>query len=125
MHSVLVVDDNPDVHATVALLLRANGYKTFVASNGVDAVSTVQSQCPSVVLLDLSMPKMSGVNACKAIRQMNLDQQPVIIAMTGYGSERDVEFCLENGFDAHSLKGQEFPKLQAIIERCLAEKFVT
>ena len=117
---VLVVDDNPDITSTLSLLLSSDGYRTFIAHNGVDAVKAVQKHSPDVVLLDLNLPRMSGINACTAIRQLNLTSQPAIIAMTGYGSERDVEFCLANGFNGHSVKGQEFSQLKTMIEQLLA-----
>lgn len=119
---VLVVDDNPDITSTLAVLLRADGFETWVVHNGVDALTSVERYQPDIVLLDLNLPRMNGIEACAAIRQMELSSQPAIIAMTGYGSDRDIEFCLTNGFDGHSVKGQEVSELRAMIEQLLARQ---
>lgn len=119
---VLVVDDQPDTTTVMSLLLKLNGYEPFIAHNGVDAVKMVEAVHPDAVLLDLNMPKMGGVEVCKAIRQLPLASQPTIIAMTGYGSDRDIEHCLANGFDDHSVKGREFSILKDRLDHLLAER---
>ncbi|WP_010585496.1 response regulator [Schlesneria paludicola] len=119
---VLVVDDNPDITSTLAVLLREDGFETSVVHNGVDALTSVERYQPDVVLLDLNLPRMNGIQACAAIRQMDLTSQPAIIAMTGYGADRDVEFCLTNGFDGHSVKGRHVSELKALIHQLLARK---
>lgn len=120
--TVLVVDDNPDTTTTLSLLLKSVGYNTLIAHNGIDAVKAVRQFQPDAVLLDIGMPRMNGVDACKEIRQLVLASQPAVVAMTGYGSERDVEHCLRNGFDGHSVKGQEFSVLKDLLDKLLNGK---
>src|SRR5262249_42094943 len=82
---ILVVEDDQDSAASVAMLLRLYGYTVEVAADGQAAWRAVQINQPDVVLLDLGLPKMDGWRVAKQIRKQNCAKRPFLIAMTGYG----------------------------------------
>jgi CheY-like chemotaxis protein len=97
---ILVVDDNEDSAVSLAMLLEIAGNETFVAHDGVSAVEAVEKHRPEVVLLDIGLPKLSGLDVCRRVREQPGDGV-VVIALTGWGQEEDRRKSLEAGFDGH------------------------
>jgi CheY-like chemotaxis protein len=100
---ILVVDDNRDSADSMAIFLRLEGHDVSTAYDGEEAVQLGLQWQPDVVLLDVSLPKLNGIEACRALRAGNLTQT-LMIAMTGYGQEMDRELSREAGFDLHMTK---------------------
>jgi CheY-like chemotaxis protein len=100
---ILVVDDYPDTADTTALTLGIHGYDVAVAHDGLEAVDRAVSFQPDVVLLDLAMPRLSGLEALPKIREVVVPN-PLIVAVTGYGREEDKRRCAEADFDLHLTK---------------------
>ena len=83
--TVLVVDDFRDTRKLVKLLLEKNGYEVLEASDGYDAVKQAVKSRPDLILMDVAMPVMDGIQATQAIRQhFDLSEVP-IVAVTAYG----------------------------------------
>jgi PAS domain S-box-containing protein len=101
---VLVVDDNADTAASLAMLLRADGHVTEVAHDGERAVQAAAAFRPDAVLLDIGLPGMSGLDACRAIRSQSGNEHILIAAVTGLGQDEDRRRSREAGFDAHLVK---------------------
>jgi signal transduction histidine kinase len=100
---ILVVDDNRDAAEGLAALLRLRGHEVLVAHDGPMALDITATERPSVVLLDIGLPEMDGYEVCRRLRKQGLaDAQ--IIAMTGYGQERDRQRSKEAGFNTHMVK---------------------
>jgi CheY-like chemotaxis protein len=100
---VLVVDDSPDNVDAMALLLRLDGYDVTGAYCGPTALKLARAQQPDVVLLDISMPGMSGYEVARQLRQMFQDHV-LLIAITSHGLEEDRRRSREAGFDRHLVK---------------------
>ena len=100
---VLVVDDYPDNAESMGMLLRLFGYEVATAYNGSAALQVARVQQPDVVLLDISMPEMSGYEVATQLRRMFQDRV-VLIAITALGFAEDRQRCLEAGFDRHLVK---------------------
>jgi DNA-binding response OmpR family regulator len=114
--SVLVVDDDRDTVETLALLLKANGYDSYGCHYSKDVMANVEKIRPDVVLLDLAMPGMSGYDIAEELRD-NSDLRPkMVIAVTGYGQERDRQKTKEAGFDDHILKPFEWRELESRLD---------
>lgn len=92
---VLVVDDNEDLRQTLALILRRVGYEVHVASDGALAVEKFQEEVFDIVLLDIVMPVMDGIEAFHRIKQMS-PGAPVIL-MTAYYEEEHIQTALAEG----------------------------
>lgn len=101
---VLVADDNADAAQSLAHLLEMSGYTVHVASDGLAAIEMADVLRPDVMLLDVGMPRMSGIDAAKWVRQQPWGAQPVLIAITGWGQADDRRGTREAGFDEHLTK---------------------
>ena len=86
------------------MVLRLRGCDVVTAYDGDEAVQLFAASRPGVVLLDIWMPKRSGYDASRAMRQLPGGRDAVIIAVTGWGQAQDRLRSLEAGFDAHLVK---------------------
>ena len=68
-HTILLVDDEPDILEFLSYNIRKEGYKVFTASNGEEAIKLTQQLNPSLIILDVMMPKMDGIETCQVIRK--------------------------------------------------------
>lgn len=80
--TILLVDDDPDIIDMLAYNIEKEGYKVYTALNGEEGVKLVQLVQPSLILLDVMMPKMDGMEACQEIREMKGIPQPLIAFLT-------------------------------------------
>ncbi len=101
---ILLAEDNP-INQMVALrLLDSLGYRADVVENGLEAVEAVQRRAYDIVLMDIMMPVMDGLEATRRIRQAKLASPPRIIAVTANALASDRQRCLEAGMDEHLAK---------------------
>ncbi|MES2183162.1 MAG: PAS domain S-box protein [Pseudomonadota bacterium] len=119
--SILVVDDSRDSADTMALLLDAMGYATDVAYDGPSAVEAARKKRFGVLLLDIGLPGLSGIEVARKITA-EIPSPPEFIAITGYGQEADRQTSLDNGFFAHVTKPVDVTRLGELLERAL-ERF--
>ena len=112
---ILVVDDNEDSAASLAMLLRADGHTVEVANDGERAVEVAAAFHPNTILLDIGLPGMNGIEACRAIRSQAGGDTIQIAALTGWGQEEDQRRSREAGFDAHLVKPVERSALLALL----------
>lgn len=115
LRRILVVDDNVDAAESLALLLRLEGHRTWVAFDGVAAVETALRELPDVVLLDIGLPKLNGYEAAQRIRSARPGPTPYLVALTGWGQEDDRRRSRESGFDHHLVKPVDAAELIALL----------
>ncbi|NET45739.1 response regulator [Okeania sp. SIO2B3] len=115
--SILVAEDN-QVNQKVALLMLKNlGYSADVAVNGLEVIEAVQRKSYDIILMDMEMPEMSGVEATCWIRQHFPDsQKPYIIAMTANAMEEDRQICLSSGMNNYISKPVKIDKLKSVLQ---------
>jgi two-component system KDP operon response regulator KdpE len=101
MTSVLVVDDEPAIVRTLSINLRARDYDVFIAGDGRTALDVCREERPDVVLLDLGLPDLSGVEVLKQLRTWS--QVPVVVLSARHGSDDKVE-ALDEGADDYVTK---------------------
>src|SRR5262245_7472855 len=101
---ILVVDDNTDAAESLALLLQLAGHDVRVAHDGIETLAVACEFEPEVVLLDLGMPKMDGYETARRLRRESWGRQATLVALTGWGQQRDRERTAELGFDLHLVK---------------------
>lgn len=112
----ILLAEDLQVNQKLALrLLEQMGYRADVASNGLEAVESVERQTYDVVLMDVQMPDMDGLDATRAIRKKNF-KQPYIIAMTANAMQGDREMCIEAGMDGYISKPIRIHELVAALE---------
>ena len=108
----LIVDDNPVNIEVMQLMLAAHGVDADSAADGEIAVSMAATQAYAIILMDLHMPRMDGLQATRVIRQQALHRVTPILAMTANVYEEDRERCLAAGMDAHLGKPIDSDELQ-------------
>ncbi|MEJ0038554.1 MAG: response regulator [Gammaproteobacteria bacterium] len=101
---IMVVDDLNDAAASLALVCELYGAQARVARDGLEALNVGASFLPDVVLMDISMPHMDGYEAARRLRAESWGKQVVLIALTGWGRQGDIEAARQAGFDGHLLK---------------------
>jgi two-component system, OmpR family, response regulator len=112
---VLVVDDEADYAMSMALLLKKHGYESHMCFDSMGCIDLVERLRPHVVLLDLAMPGLSGLDIAKKIRGTPELSQTCLIAVTGRGQNLDRVQTKLCGFDHHLLKPVDFQQLNAIV----------
>ncbi len=113
---VLVVDDNRDAADSLALLLRAHGLTVHVAYDGAQALDLAERVRPAVVLLDIGLPDMSGLEVARALRRAAWGARLTLIAVTGWGQPDDRRATREAGIDIHRVKPVAPEELLALID---------
>jgi CheY-like chemotaxis protein len=110
--AVMIVDDYPELLQTVTRMLRRSGYsKLFQATNGEDCVQLAQDNAIDVIFLDISMPGMSGMDACRLLRSTATNKCARIIACTAHANAKHRETFFEAGFNDVLLKPFGYPEL--------------
>jgi DNA-binding response OmpR family regulator len=104
MTSALIVDDDPDVCDLVAYKLEQSGFEVRRASNGQQALDSVVAQQPDVVLLDIMMPGMSGLEVLERWRLEGSTARLAVLLLTAKAQESDVERGFELGADDYIVK---------------------
>ena len=114
--NILVVDDDPAICRLLSSNLRPRGYDVSIAVNGEQALSAAESQVLNLIILDLMMPGMDGVEVCRRIREWS--KVPVIV-LSARGNENDKIRCLELGADDYLTKPFGMGELLARIKTAL------
>jgi PAS domain S-box-containing protein len=112
---ILVVDDNEDSAKSLALLLEMSGNQTRIAFDGAAALAAAEQFRPEVVLLDIGMPKMNGLDAARRIREQPWGRDMLLIALTGWGQDTDRHRTHVAGFDAHLVKPVDHAALMRVV----------
>jgi signal transduction histidine kinase/ActR/RegA family two-component response regulator len=114
---ILVVDDNADGAASLALLLRLLGHQVTTASTGQSALEAARADPPGIVLLDIGLPDMNGLEIARRMRGEPTLRRTLLIALTGYGQEDDKRRSQEAGFDAHLVKPLDLNALYTLLAK--------
>jgi two-component system, OmpR family, alkaline phosphatase synthesis response regulator PhoP len=101
---ILLVDDEPDILEMVGYNLSAEGYEVFTASNGIKAVSAAKKHLPHLIILDVMMPEMDGIEACEKIRKIPELSETVITFLTARGEDYSQVAGFEAGADDYITK---------------------
>jgi PAS domain S-box-containing protein len=122
---VLVADDNRDGAAMMADLLELLGSEVHVAYDGIEAVETADRVRPDLVLMDVGMPRLNGLDAARMIRERPWGRRVRIVALTGWGQDGDRERSRAAGCDAHLVKPVNIPELEKLLADLAQENPLT
>ncbi|HEX4609232.1 MAG TPA: ATP-binding protein, partial [Urbifossiella sp.] len=114
-HRILVVDDNRDGAESMSEVLRLLGGEVRTAHDGLEAIAAAEEFRPAVILMDVGMPKLNGLDATRRIREHPWGKAITIIALTGWGQENDRERSREAGCDGHLVKPVSLPDLEKLL----------
>jgi DNA-binding response OmpR family regulator len=119
MQTILVIDDDESLQDTIAVMLEQEGYRTSSALNGRDGYEKALSLKPDLLIVDLRLPEMSGMEICKHLRSAQI-QTPIIV-LSAVGDEVDKVLLLEMGADDYVVKPfgrrELLARIRAILRR--------
>ena len=118
---VLIVDDEPNIVASLEYLVGKAGYESAVARDGDEALAAVQSFLPDLVLLDVMLPKQSGYEVCRKMREQPGLRHIRIVMLSAKGREAEVSKGLSVGADAYVTKPFSNRELMAQVATLLGE----
>ena len=113
--TILLVEDDEDTRYLIQLEMERRGYRVIEASDGERAVELAQQEYPDIILMDLSLPKMDGLEATKQIREFDGMRTVPIVAVTAHQESDFREGAKDSGFDAYVTKPIDFDWLSELI----------
>ena len=116
---ILLAEDNEANISSISSFLKAKGYQTILARNGLEAVNLAQSQLPDLILMDIQMPKMDGLEAIRHIREHSQLLDVPIVAITALAMNGDREKCLNAGATDYLTKPVKLKQLSTTIQQFL------
>jgi CheY-like chemotaxis protein len=114
-HRILVVDDNRDAADTLGALLQVLGAEAHIVYDGQSALAALDTFRPSVIVLDLGMPEMDGFEVARRIRARPESKDTALIALTGWGQEKDRHRTKAAGFNHHLVKPVDPNAMQTVL----------
>ncbi|WAS99346.1 PAS domain-containing protein [Nannocystis punicea] len=114
---VLVVDDNQDGAGAMAMMLEMLGHEVRTAHDGVEAIEAAEDFRPHVILMDVGMPRLNGLDATRRIREQAWGKDIAIVALTGWGQEADRARSKAAGCDCHLVKPVNLEDLERLLEQ--------
>jgi CheY-like chemotaxis protein len=116
---ILVVDDNDCNREILNVILSSSGYAVIEARDGLEAVKVAASECPDLIIMDLSMPVLDGFGAVRLLREMPEVREVPVIACTAHDTSTHRLQALAVGFNEFLLKPIDFNQLDFMLERFL------
>ena len=113
---ILVVDDNVDAAETLSRLLRLSAHEVRVAHDGLAGLAAAREMNPDVVLLDIGLPKLDGLEVARSLRARADGPRPLLVAITGFGQAEDRARTAAAGFDHHLTKPVDPKALQKLMQ---------
>lgn len=119
MPKIMIVDDEEPIRELLKFNLEKAGYNVRLAKDGVECIRLIEKECPDLLVLDLMLPEMDGLNVCRLLRQQQTFRDLPIIMLTAKGEEIDKVLGLELGADDYLTKPFSPRELLARINACL------
>jgi DNA-binding response OmpR family regulator len=104
MTKILIAEDEPDIRELITLTLQFNGFDVTSARDGAEAVEIAQRGHFDLILMDVRMPRMTGYEACRRLRELDVTKDIPIIFLSAKGQEAEVQQGLQAGADQYILK---------------------
>jgi len=112
---ILIVDDYVDVAQSLAQVFESEGHEVEVAYNGMEALEKAQLFCPQLMIIDIGLPDISGYDVAKRLRLFPETQAAILVAVSGFGQEKEQALAYAAGFNHHLLKPLDFQMLAIIV----------
>jgi DNA-binding response OmpR family regulator len=120
MADILVIDDSPTVSITLEWMLRDHGHRVFTARDGLTALNALYAHRPDLILLDIRMPHIDGIELCLMIRSSASYARLPIVMLSGLSHVRDIQRALDAGANEYLVKPVDDKTLIAVIDRHLS-----
>jgi len=116
---ILCVEDNPDTRRMLTFLLTQADYEVITADDGIQAIEKAKAWRPALILMDMMMPRMSGAEAIRRLRQIKVTKDIPILVLSAYQEQALIDEALEAGADDYLIKTILPDDLTQIIDRYL------
>ena len=117
--TILIIEDEPDISELIEYNLTQFGYSILVSNNGENGIENTRKHLPDLILLDLMLPGINGIDVCRILKNDKDTSDVSIIMLTALGQEEDIVKGLETGADDYVTKPFSFPVLEARIQSVL------
>ena len=117
--TILIIEDEPDISELIEYNLSQSGYSILVSNNGEKGIESTRKHLPDLILLDLMLPGIHGIDVCRILKNDKYTSSVSIIMLTALGQEEDIIKGLETGADDYVTKPFSFPVLEARIQSVL------
>ena len=104
MARILIAEDEPDIRELVAFTLRFAGHEVVATSNGEEALHKASEMVPDIILMDVRMPRMTGYDACRAMKADPLLKNIHVVFLSSKGQDSEIQTGLEAGAEEYLLK---------------------
>lgn len=121
---ILVAEDNPVNQIMVRMMLNKMGYEPKIVANGHEAIEICNEQSFDIILMDIQMPELDGLESCKRIRSNTNIQQPFIVALTANAMKEDRDICMEAGMNDYITKPFKIELLMSLLRKIYLEEVV-
>ncbi|MFI5360491.1 MAG: response regulator transcription factor [Elusimicrobiota bacterium] len=120
MARILIAEDDPDIAENICALLNLKGHATTTAADGVLALQQARSEMPDLLLLDVMLPRLSGLDVCRTLRDESKTAKLKILMVTALGRGADLEDAFAAGADDYLIKPFDAERLFKKIEKMLS-----
>jgi two-component system response regulator MtrA len=122
MARIVVADDDADIRDLVVFRLQQSGHQVRAFGDGLAAVEACLEEQPDLVVLDVMMPKLTGLEACRALRTDPATEHLPVVLLTARAQAEDIELGREAGADAYLAKPFSPPELDARVSELLTDQ---
>jgi two-component system alkaline phosphatase synthesis response regulator PhoP len=120
MHNkILIADDDAEMLETLSNMLEGEGYQVIRAENGLEAVELSRKELPALVMLDIHMPMMDGLKACKAIKSDKVTKGVPVVMLTVEGSINEIQQAISYGAKTYITKPSSKAEILKVIKSIL------
>jgi PAS domain S-box-containing protein len=112
---IVIVEDNLDLAESLSMLLEVEGHEVRIVTDGRGAVAACDEFRPNLVLLDIGLPGIDGFEVARRLRAEPWGGLMLIVAMTGWGQQKDIDDAIKGGFDAHATKPVSEERLHELL----------
>ncbi len=119
---ILIVEDNPQSMRLLEMVLRAENYTLLKATDGEEALDMAMRECPDLIIMDMQLPKINGLEVTRKLREIPAFSHTPIIAITAYAMKGDRERVIESGCSAYLSKPINTRELPEMIAKMLQQR---
>jgi len=118
-NKILIADDDAEMLETLSNMLEGEGYVVVRAENGLEAVEMSRKELPALVMLDIHMPRMDGLKACKAIKSDNVTKGVPVVMLTVEGSINEIQQAIGYGAKTYITKPSSKAEILKVVKSIL------
>lgn len=116
---ILIIDDEPDILEFLSYNFRKKHFNVCIANNGIEGIEKAEEEKPELIISDILMPEMDGIEMCKEIRKKNGLQFVPFLFLTAVNDDYKVLYAMSSGADQYASKPIRFEYLLAIVNRMI------